>query len=106
LEKNLRLGLVADVMNLSSAAQWAEIIGLITILGAAVYSWFQIRELKKVSKSTAALSLSELFQSPDFAAGLSLISYQPENLKNFEDFKEKDILESYKVDIINRGIND
>jgi len=28
------------------------------------------------------------------------------SFKNFEDFKEKDIVESYKVDIINRGIND
>ena len=28
-------------MELSSAAQWAEVIGLITILGAAIYSWFQ-----------------------------------------------------------------
>ena len=88
MEKNLRLRLLPDVMNLSSAAQWAEIIGLITIIGAAVYSWFQIKELKKVRQSTAALSLSELFQSPDFAAGLSLISYQTEDLRNFEDFKE------------------
>tara|TARA_B110000914_G_C15308718_1_gene374601 strand:+ start:210 stop:311 length:102 start_codon:yes stop_codon:yes gene_type:complete len=29
----------------SSVAQWAEIIGLATILGAAVYSWFQIEEI-------------------------------------------------------------
>ena len=28
------------------------------------------------------------------------------SFKNFEDFKEKDTIESYKVDIINRGIND
>jgi len=28
------------------------------------------------------------------------------SFKNFEDFKEKDIIESYKVDIINREIND
>ena len=75
-------------MNLSSAAQWAEIIGLITILGAAIYSWFQIKELKRVRQSAAALSLAELFQSPDFAAGLSIVSYQPEELKTFEQFKE------------------
>ncbi len=28
------------------------------------------------------------------------------SFKNFEDFKEKDIIESYKVDMINREIND
>ena len=75
-------------MELSTASQWAEIIGLITILGAAVYSWYQIKELKKVRQSTAALSLSELFQSPDFATGLSIVSYQPEDLKSFDQFKE------------------
>ncbi|MBT5255213.1 MAG: hypothetical protein HOL72_05565, partial [Euryarchaeota archaeon] len=37
--KNLRLRLIPEVMNLSSAAQWAELIGLATILGAAIYSW-------------------------------------------------------------------
>ena len=74
-------------MDLSSAAQWAEIVGLITILGAAIYSWFQIKELKKARQSAAALSLSELFQSPEFAAGLSIVSYQPEELKSFDEFK-------------------
>ena len=75
-------------MNLSSASQWAEIIGLFTILGAAVYSWYQIKELKKSRQSAAALSLSELFQSPAFAAGLSLLTSQPRDLDNFEDFRE------------------
>ena len=74
-------------MDLSSAAKWAEIVGLITILGAAIYSWFQIKELKKARQSAAALSLSELFQSPEFAAGLSIVSYQPEELKSFDEFK-------------------
>ncbi|MDA9571403.1 hypothetical protein N9R71_01310 [Candidatus Poseidoniales archaeon] len=75
-------------MNLSSALQWAEIIGLFTILGAAVYSWYQIKELKKSRQRAAALSLSELFQSPAFAAGLSLLTSQPRDLDNFEDFRE------------------
>ena len=48
-------------MELAVASQWAEIIGLITILSAAIYSWFQIKELKKVRQSAAALSLAELF---------------------------------------------
>ena len=47
-------------MELSIAAQWAEIIGLITILGAAIYSYFQIREMKRVRQGAAALSLSHL----------------------------------------------
>jgi len=34
-------------MDLQTAASWAEILGLVTILGAAIYSWFQIRELRR-----------------------------------------------------------
>ena len=75
-------------MDLSSAAQWAEIIGLITILGAAIYSWFQIRELKKVREGAASLSLAELLQSPDFAAGIIQVIEQPNNLDSWEKFKE------------------
>tara|TARA_B100000902_G_scaffold23515_3_gene28320 strand:+ start:4709 stop:5242 length:534 start_codon:yes stop_codon:yes gene_type:complete len=75
-------------MQIETAAAWAEILGLITILGAAIYSWFQIKELKKARQSAAALSLAELFQSPEFAGGLYIVSYQPENLNNLDEFKE------------------
>ena len=30
-------------MNLDTAAAWAEVLGLVTILGAAIYSWYQIK---------------------------------------------------------------
>ena len=49
-------------MDLSTASQWAEVIGLVTILGAAIYSWYQINELKKSREAVASLSLAELFQ--------------------------------------------
>ena len=44
------------LMDLSTASQWAEVIGLVTILGAAIYSWFQINELKKSREGVASLS--------------------------------------------------
>jgi len=75
-------------MELAAASQWAEIIGLITILSAAVYSWFQIKELKKVRQSAAALSLAELFQSPDFSSGLVQLTHQPEDLDTWDKFKD------------------
>ena len=31
-------------MDLEIVAAWAEVFGLVTILGAAIYSWYQIRE--------------------------------------------------------------
>ena len=74
-------------MNLDTAASYAEILGLITILGAAVYSWFQIREMKASRDSAAALSLSEHLQRPRFVAGIVELSEQPEDLDSMEKFK-------------------
>ena len=50
-----------------------EILGLVTILGAAIYSWFQIRELRRSRDSTTAMNLAANFQSQDFVVGLTTI---------------------------------
>ena len=60
-------------MNLETAAAWAEVLGLVTILGAAIYSWYQIRELRRSRDSTTAMSLAANFQSEDFVIGLTSI---------------------------------
>ena len=60
-------------MDIETAASWAEILGLVTILGAAIYSWFQIKELRRARDSTTAMNLAANFQSPDFVVGLTSI---------------------------------
>jgi hypothetical protein len=60
-------------MELETAASWAEIFGLFTILGAAIYSWFQIKELRRARDSTTAMNLASNFQNPDFVVGLTSI---------------------------------
>ena len=75
-------------MDLSTAASYAEIIGLVTILGAAIYSWFQIREMKAGRDSAAALILSEHFHRPDWVAGVVELVYQPKDIDSLEKFKE------------------
>ena len=45
------------MMDLEIAAAWAEVFGLVTILGAAIYSWYQIRELRRSRDSTTAMNL-------------------------------------------------
>ncbi len=60
-------------MNLDTAAAWAEVFGLVTILGAAIYSWFQIKELRRSRDSTTAMSLAANFQNEDFVVGLTSI---------------------------------
>ena len=60
-------------MDLQTAASWAEILGLVTILGAAIYSWFQIRELRRSRDSTTAMNLAANFQSQDFVVGLTTL---------------------------------
>ncbi len=70
-------------MDLSTASQWAEILGLVTILGAAIYSWFQINELRRARDSTTAMNLASRFQSEDFVVGLTSIlnmNFDPNDL--------------------------
>jgi len=75
-------------MDLSTASQLAEVIGLITILGAAIYSWFQINELKRSREGVASLSLAELFQDTEFSHGCILIFRQPDHLESIEEMEE------------------
>ena len=60
-------------MDLDTAASYAEILGLVTILGAAIYSWFQIKELRRSRDSTTAMNLAANFQDEDFVVGLTAI---------------------------------
>ena len=60
-------------MELQTAAAWAEILGVVTILGAAIYSWFQIKELRRSRDSATAMNLAANFQNPDFVVGLTSI---------------------------------
>ena len=60
-------------MELDTAASYAEIFGLVTFLGAAIYSWFQIKELRRSRDSNTAMSLAESFRSEDFVVGLNAI---------------------------------
>ena len=77
-------------MELETAASWAEIIGLVTILGAAIYSWFQIKELRISRDSATAMNLAANFQSPDFVAGLTSIISTNLDRKMFTGDKIKD----------------
>ena len=71
-------------MNLETAAAWAEVLGLVTILGAAIYSWYQIRELRRSRDSTTAMSLAANFQSEDFVIGLTSIINMKFDKSKFE----------------------
>ena len=71
-------------MDLQTAAAWAEVFGLVTILGAAIYSWYQIRELRRSRDSTTAMSLASNFQSEDFVVGLTSLMYMKFDRAKFE----------------------
>jgi len=74
-------------MNLDTAANIADVIGLVTILGAAIYSWYQIKEMKASRESQGALALSEHLQKPDFIKGIIAMSDQPD-LTLTEEYKQ------------------
>jgi len=72
------------MMDLQTAAAWAEVFGLVTILGAAIYSFYQIRELRRSRDSTTAMSLAANFQSEDFVVGLTSIINMKFDQSKFE----------------------
>jgi hypothetical protein len=74
-------------MDLDTAANYADIFGLLTILGAAVYSFYQIKEMKASRESQGALALSEHLQRPEFIAAVIAMSGQPD-LITTEEYKE------------------
>ena len=45
-------------MNLETAAQYAEVFGVLTIIGAVIFSWYQIQQLKRDRRSAAAFKWS------------------------------------------------
>ena len=77
-------------MDLDTAAAWAEVFGLVTILGAAIYSWFQIKELRRSRDSTTAMSLAANFQSEDFVIGLTAIMNMDFDESKFESGEEQE----------------
>ena len=87
-------------MDLASAAQWAEVLGLLTIFGAAIYSWLTINEIKRDRMAASSLKLSELWQNKDFSHGSISIWMQPDDLKTFaelEDFHGEDYPKVFTV---------
>ena len=85
-------------MDLNTAASYAEILGLVTILGAAIYSWFQIKELRRSRDSTTAMNLAANFQDEDFVYGLTVImnmefdtqeDQTPSGEMSIKDFQDK-----------------
>ena len=74
-------------MDVERAAAYAEIFGLVTILGAAIYSWYQIKEMKASRESQGALVLSEHLHKPDFIAAIVAMSGQPD-ITTTEEYKQ------------------
>ena len=77
-------------MKLETAAQYAEVFGVLTIIGAVLFSWYQIRQLKQDRKSAAAFQLTKIFQTSTFAHGLHRVFNSPEGLsaKEFEELHQ------------------
>ena len=74
-------------MDLETAANYAEIVGLLTIIGAAVYSFYQIKEMKASRESQGALVLSAHLHRPEFIAAVVAMSSQPD-LGTLEEYKQ------------------
>lgn len=84
-------------MNLDTAAAWAEVLGLVTILGAAIYSWYQIKELRRSRDSATAMNLAANFQSEDFVVGLTAIMNMDFDVSKFEPGNSEENFKAFRT---------
>lgn len=76
-------------MILQQAANIAEILGSITIVGGILFGLFQLREYRRQRLGAVAGELMRTFYSPDFGDAIALVRTLPDGISNAE-IKKKD----------------
>jgi hypothetical protein len=69
-----------DDFNLQQIANFAEVLGAISIVVALTFSAFQIREFKMRRRDSVAAGLMQTFYSADFAHALALLRSLPDGV--------------------------
>jgi len=80
-------------MDLQTASQYAEVLGLLTIIGAFLFTLYQIKQLKQDRKSAAAFKLTEIYHSSTFSHGMHVVFNSPDDLsaEEFEKYHGDDM---------------
>lgn len=76
-------------MILEQAANIAEILGAITIIGGILFGLFQLREFRRQRLGSIAGELMRTFYSPDFGDAVALVRTLPDGISAAE-VKRKD----------------
>jgi hypothetical protein len=76
-------------MDLSTLANLAEIIGVITVVGGLAFAVIQIAHFRQQRREIAAIELARSFQNPEFARALRLVLDLPEGI-TAEELRSRD----------------
>lgn len=70
--------------DLETLANWAEVLGTLTILGGLLFAVIQIRQYRRQLRETATLELMNKFQSPEFAQAFRILRSLPQDVPSSE----------------------
>ncbi|HLE95910.1 MAG TPA: hypothetical protein VI997_00940 [Candidatus Thermoplasmatota archaeon] len=72
------------MVDLSSVADVAEIVGALTVIGAGAFAVVQIRDLRRQRTDAAAIEVVRSYQSPDFVQAVRIVWDLPDGLTGDE----------------------
>ncbi len=69
-----------DAQSLSTLANYAEILGALTIVSGLVFGWFQLRQYRTQQQQAVAMNLMQTFYNHDLARAVSLLQPLPDGI--------------------------
>ena len=84
-------------MNLSTAANLAEIIGAVIVIGGLAFGVIQLQQFRLQRRSQAALEVARSFQDAEFSRALRLVLSMPRDLSADEVRELGPRLENHRI---------
>ena len=76
------------MINLSTLANMAEILGVIIVIGGLFFAVLQMRQIRQQRRELAAIELFRFFGNPQFTAAYQMVLHLPDGL-SAEDIRTK-----------------
>jgi hypothetical protein len=76
-------------MDLNTLANWAEILGVLLVIGGLWFAVVQLLHYRQQRRDLAAIELARSFQSPAFAQALRLVLSLPDGI-GAEELRKRD----------------
>lgn len=75
-------------MSIATLANYAEIIGSVSIVSGLAFGWFQLRHYRAQQRDAIAMNLMQTFYSHDLAQAVALLQPLPDGI-SLEEIRER-----------------